>query len=58
MGSADPLRVVITGDGAAVYCGALRVVVGTEPPPAVPIAVGRSPGTVWAELDRSDDDAG
>ena len=61
MGNATPQRNVITGDGTAVYCGEFRVVVGTvvvPPPPVVIISVGRSPGIVWVEQDRSDDDAG
>ena len=61
MGNATPQREVITGDGTGVSCGALRVVVGTivvPPAPVVIVSVGRAPGIVWVEQDRSDDDAG
>ena len=61
MGDADPQRDVIMGDGTVVSCGTFRVVVGTVvvlPPPVVIVSVGRSPGIVWVEQDRSDDDAG
>jgi len=60
MSNQDSPQEVITGNGDTVYCGALIVVLGTAAPPqsTVIVYVGRSPGIIWIEQDRSNDDVG
>lgn len=51
---------VVTLQGEAVLRDGEQVVIGAADPVVVTRSLwgGQSPGTVWVELDRSDDDAG